>query len=77
MSTPIDFTRDQFALRRSNVGSGNPYDPNSLITGAEIQRGFTYLNSTRRYISPGFRTSAQLGHESTDAILVLAPRDWR
>ena len=35
-------TGDSFTIRRSGNGAGNPYDPESLLTGAEIAQGLGY-----------------------------------
>lgn len=46
------FAQDNFSIRRTT--GHNMFDPDSLITGAELARGFTYANSHRDY--PGQHT---------------------
>lgn len=73
-ATSIDFNQDQFALRRSNTGAGNPYDYNSLLTGAEVSLGFDYDNSHREFADPNDEVLASHGHLTTANILLLGPR---
>lgn len=43
MKTTIDFTQDNFTQRRaSQAGAGVAYDPESLLTGEEIEQGLDY-----------------------------------
>lgn len=50
---PDAFAQDRFTDRRNgDFGSGNPYDPESLLTGEEISRGLDYSNSRRDWPDP-------------------------
>lgn len=77
VSAEAFFSKDQFALRRSNSGSDNPYDPDSLLTGLEIEQGFDYDNSYRVFPSQAVLDLAVAGDLSTAAIIALAPRRFR
>jgi len=70
----LNFETDLFSVRRNNSGSGNPYDPESLLTGEEVSQGLTYNNSSRVWHNVAARDMAELGHLPTDAILGCAPR---
>lgn len=71
---PNPFSTDQIALRRNNSGSGNPYDPESLLTGREIEQGFTYDNSRRSWASESAFKSAMAGNMTTSQVLLYGPR---
>lgn len=43
------FEKDNFTARRTT--GHNMFDPESFITGAELEHGFTYSNSARTYPS--------------------------
>ncbi len=74
-NTPkLNFDADQFALRRSNAGAGNPYDYNSLLTGEEIELGFDYDKSHREFADPQEEVAASYGHRTTEQILAAGPR---
>ena len=45
-----NFEKDNFASRRTT--GNNMYDPESLITGAELAAGLTYKNSGQAMVSP-------------------------
>ena len=66
------FERDNFASRRT-TGS-NMFDPESLLTGAEIAEGLDYGNSSRDY--PSQATYDRIAHGDFPASDVpkLAPR---
>lgn len=38
----VNVDKDLFEIRRANEGSGNPYCPESLLTGREIRAGLGY-----------------------------------
>ena len=68
---PSAFEKDNFVERRS---IGNRYDPESLITQAEIDAGFTYKNSRRNWANEKHYQSATDGYMTIDEILRTAPR---
>jgi hypothetical protein len=69
---PSMFESDNFVSRRTT--GHNMFDPESLISGAEIARGFTYTNSKRAWQSEAHYRSAVMGDIDTNAILKSAPR---
>jgi hypothetical protein len=69
---PSRFEKDNFVSRRTT--GHNMLDPESLISGAEIQQGLAYDNSKRNWESEEHYMSAVLGNISTDEILRTAPR---
>ena len=69
---PSLFEKDNFKSRRTT--GHNMLDPESLITGAEIEAGFTYANSARDWLSPIDYYRACHGRIPVDQILILAPR---
>jgi hypothetical protein len=72
---PSFFGSDLFSSRRSGTnGVGNPYDPESLLTGGESAKGMTYANSRRDWISETDYRAAVAGFVPTDALVQLAPR---
>jgi len=50
------------------------YDPESLITGEEIARGFTYDNSTRNYAGPYSYKQATRGVWTPEQVAEQFPR---
>ncbi len=66
------FGKDNFTSRRTT--GHNLYDPESLITGEESERGLTYQNSERSFASVSTELSAYSGELTTDEILVYGPR---
>ncbi len=70
------FDDDLFTLRRSGSAfdSGNPYDPESLLTGGEAARGLDYGNSRRSWPNEETYRAAVGGHLTTEQILRIAPR---
>lgn len=82
MFTGIDFpdyfAKDRFSDRRSGLAfaSGNPYDPESLITGKEAASGLTYDNSRRDWPSERSYENAVAATPfwTTERILEKAPR---
>jgi hypothetical protein len=66
------FEKDNFAIRRSR---GNWYDPESLITGAEIARGLTYTNSKRYWENQSYYLLAVEGYLTIEEIIRIAPRE--
>lgn len=76
ISFPDRFTSDLFTARRSGTvfTSGNPFDPESLITGAEAASGYTFVNSRRYWPSENHYRLAVGGQISTDTIVEIAPR---
>jgi hypothetical protein len=65
------FGRDNFKWRRST--GHNAYDPESLLTGAEIAAGKDYDNP-RRYASQQDYDDMVSGRIPVELIPVLAPR---
>ena len=66
------FDRDNFAFRRTT--GHNMYDPNSLMSGSEAEKGFTYTNSTRVFPDVGTELMAVDGRLTTEEILLVGPR---
>lgn len=69
---PNVFSQDLFPARR--MPSGNPYDPESLLTGAEVEAGMTYTNSRRAWATEAEYHRAVQGEMTTEEILEAAPR---
>ena len=69
---PSRFDKDNFTSRRTT--GHNMYDPESLISGEEIEAGLTYLNSKRYWADEKHYLSAVDGTLSPDEILATAPR---
>lgn len=59
---------------QSSGGIDNPYDPESLISGKEIAQGFTYKNSSRKWLDENHYLDAISGRLTTEEILEFAPR---
>ena len=70
---PSRFEKDNFVQRRT---VGNLYDPESLISGAEIARGMTYKNSSRNWANEFCYHGATEGILTVDEILNFAPRTF-
>ena len=69
------FDNDLFEIRRANqVGAGNPYDPESLMSGREAELGFTYSNSHREWDCEEDYNRAVKGLMSTEEVLEKHPR---
>jgi hypothetical protein len=75
---PSFFDEDLFSLRHSGTAfaAGNPYDPESLISGAEVEQGFTYSNSRREWADETAYQRAVRGDMPTAEILATAPRQF-
>lgn len=73
---PDYFVEDRFLNRRSGLDfkAGNPWDPASLLTGAEARQGFTYRNSARDWPSYAAYRAAVCGQVGVDEVLRCAPR---
>lgn len=69
---PSRFEQDNFTLRRTT--GHNMFDPESLISGAEIQAGMTFTNSKRSWVSEAHYLKAVTGNLNTDEVLLTAPR---
>lgn len=54
--------------------SNYTYDPDSLITGAELAKGFTFANSKRSWTNHEDYLAATRGEMTTEEILTKAPR---
>ena len=70
------FAEDLFTARRSGAGTsnyGNPYDPESLITGGEVAQGLTYADK-RSWANQQEYDRAVSGAIPTDQIPSIAPR---
>jgi hypothetical protein len=50
------------------------YNPNSLITGAELEAGYTFENSTRQWANPSDLEAAMSGELTIKDILTKGPR---
>lgn len=72
--TPINdhFTADNYVARHTS--GHNALDPNSLLTGAEIQAGFGYENP-RRFADQHTYDVICSGNVSSVLIPLIAPRD--
>lgn len=66
------FDKDNFTSRRTT--GHNLFDPESLITGAEEEKGFTYLNSHRHYPSDEVREAIVRGDIPASKVPEIAPR---
>ena len=55
-------------------GRNSYFDPESLLTGAEIAKGFTYSNSHRQYPDEAVRQAIIRGIYKTSEIPEIAPR---
>ena len=66
------FEKDNFANRRTT--GHNMYDPNSLMSGAEADKGMTYLNSKRLFPNLETELAAIDGRLTPEEILNVAPR---
>ena len=72
---PSLFDSDNFTIRRaSQIGAGNWYDPESLITGTEIARGLTPSNSTRNYRNEAHYHASVSQALTPEQIALTAPR---
>lgn len=65
------FENDNFASRRTT--GNNMYDPESLLTGAEIERGLTYYDK-RVWPAPEVERLAIEGKMPIALIPTIAPR---
>lgn len=54
-----------------------PYDYNSLLTGEEVEQGFTFTNSERVFPSEQTRLDAVAGYYKPDLIIKIAPRQFK
>ena len=68
---PSRFNEDNFKQRRS---VGCLFDPESLISGAELAKGYTYRNSKRGWVNEPAYHSATEGNMTVEDILRFAPR---
>lgn len=80
VAAALTFDTDNFRQRRaSQAGAGVAYDPESLITGAEIAQGLDY-GDRRQWPNEETKQRAYRGEISIDEILIIAPRvassDW-
>jgi len=69
---PSFFDADNFTTRRTT--GHNMYDPESLITGAEVEKGFTYTNSKRNFRDYNHYVAAVIGDLTPEQIAEQAPR---
>jgi hypothetical protein len=70
----ITFDQDNFAARRaSQGGAGVAYDPESLLSGEEIEAGLDY-GDLRIWPNEETRQLAHQGELPTEVILAIAPR---
>ncbi len=72
---PSPFEKDLFTERRSGTcyTSGNPFDPESLLTGAEMAAGLDY-GDKRSWPNEALYRAAIGGQLTTDEIARIAPR---
>jgi hypothetical protein len=69
------FSQDNFSTRRNNSPSaGNGFDPESLITGAEVNAGFSYTNSHRAYPDQATYDALVAGDIPASRVAEVAPR---
>lgn len=69
------FVNDLFEMRRNAThASGNPYDPESLLSGKEASLGMTYDNSHREWPNEESYMLAVEGRMSSEEILLMHPR---
>ena len=66
------FASDNFSSRRTT--GHNLYDPESLLTGAEIEKGLDYTNSHRVWSSYETYKAACEGLFTPEIIVEIAPR---
>jgi hypothetical protein len=66
------FTADNYALRHTT--GHNMRDPESLLTGAEINAGYDYANSHREYPSKEVYLLAVSGEMTSEDVSRIAPR---
>lgn len=66
------FETDNFTTRRTT--GHNMLDPESLITGDELARGFTYQNSHRDYPGQATYDAIVSGDVSVTLVPLVAPR---
>lgn len=64
---PSNFEKDNFDSRRTT--GNNQFNPDSLITGGELEQGFTYTNSRRVWFSRADYLDAVHGRESRNGLL--------
>ena len=72
---PSKFTEDNFTSRRTTGHNMN--DPESLISGKELEQGFSYSNSSRNWSREEQYLQAVRGDISWDEVLKTAPRVFR
>lgn len=53
------------------------YDPESLITGAEVEAGFTYDNSCRDYFLPEYKRIIAITGIEPELLTRFAPRELK
>lgn len=66
------FAQDNFSIRRTT--GHNMFDPDSLITGAELAQGFTYANSHRKFDTQSLYDAAVSGDIPAHLLPRFAPR---
>lgn len=69
---PSLFNGDNFTSRRTT--GHNLYDPECLITGAEINKGMTYVNSKRNWPSQADYLAAVSTDIPNGHVPIIAPR---
>ena len=77
MTDPIQevetsFEKDNFTSRRTT--GHNLFDPDSLITGEESEKGLTYANSSRKFPDAETREKVIRGEVSQTDVVRLYPR---
>lgn len=75
LNARVDFSVDQFELRRAAQGAGNPWDPESLLTGEEVAAGLDY-DCPRDWsgVTLEVRKQAEAGFVPTEVVAKIAPR---
>lgn len=72
MKIQSKFEKDNFSSRRTT--GHNLYDPESLLTGAEVAAGFTFDNSHRDWPTEEAYDDAVAGRIGVESIPHVAPR---
>ena len=72
---PTSFDKDNFTSRQTT--GHNLFDPESLITGKEAEKGFTYDNSERNYPSSEVREAIIRGDIAQADVPMIAPRQFK
>ena len=69
---PSFFEQDNYTVRHTT--GHNMFDPESFITGEELEAGFTYSNSARNWDSENTYKAAVRGSIPVGVVALIAPR---